>query len=54
MGAIEGQVNFAERTKVFGEAQFSDIVFVILKRILTDFIIDKKNIENTFPLTMVS
>jgi hypothetical protein len=47
-----GQIKIANRMRVYAEAQFSHIVFVIRKRTLTDFIVDKTHLENTFPVSM--
>ncbi|MEP7144120.1 MAG: hypothetical protein ABI707_14655 [Ferruginibacter sp.] len=52
LGAIGIQVKAAERIRVFAEAQFSHTVFVIHKRTLTDFIVDKQHVESTFPASM--
>jgi hypothetical protein len=52
IGAFGGQVKIANKVRVYAEAQFSHIVFVIRKRTLTDFIVDKKHLENTFPVSM--
>lgn len=51
MGAIGGQVKIADHLRFFAEAQFSHIVFVIRKRTLTDFIVDKQHMENSFPVS---
>ncbi len=51
-GAFGGQVKIANKVRVYAEAQFSHIVFVIRKRTLTDFIVDKAHLENTFPVSM--
>ena len=52
MGAIGGQVKLSGKVRVFAEVQFTHIVFVIRKRTLTDFIVDKQHIENNFPVNM--
>ena len=52
MGAFGGQFKIAERVRLFAEAQFSHIVFVIKKRTLTDFIIDKQHTENNYPVSV--
>ena len=52
IGTFGGQVKIADRMRVYAEAQFSHIVFVIRKRTLTDFIVDKIHLENTFPVSM--
>lgn len=48
MGAFGGQFKVADRVRVFAEAQFSHIVFVIRNRMLTDFIVDNKHTENNY------
>lgn len=52
IGTFGWQVKIADRMRVYAEAQFSHIVFVIRKRTLTDFIVDKIHLENTFPVSM--
>jgi len=52
MGAFGGQVKVAKNIRAFAEINFSHIVFVIRKRTLTDFIVDDKHIENSFPRNM--
>jgi hypothetical protein len=52
IGTFGGQVKVSEKIRIFAEAQFSHIVFVIRKRTLTDFIVDKKHLENTFPVSI--
>ncbi len=49
MGAFGGQVKVSRYVRAFAELQFSHIVFVIRKRTLTDYIVDSKSLENTFP-----
>lgn len=51
-GALGGQVKLAQRMRLYAEAQFSHVVFVIRKRTLTDFIVNKTHLENTLPLSM--
>ena len=51
-GAFGGQVKVSSKVRVYAEAQFSHIVFVIRKRTLTDFIVDKTHLENTFPVSV--
>ena len=52
MGAFGGQFKISERARIFAEAQFSHIVFVIRKRTLTDFIVDKQHTENNYPISI--
>ena len=52
MGAFGGQLKIANNIRAFAELQFSHIVFVIRKRTLTDFVVDKKHLENTLPVSM--
>ena len=52
MAAFGGQVKLADRVRLYGEAQFSHIVFVIKKRTLTDFIVDDRHLENNLPVNM--
>ena len=51
MGAFGGQVKIADRIRLFAEAQFSHIVFVIRNRMLTDYIVDNQHKENDFSLS---
>jgi hypothetical protein len=51
-GAFGGQVKIGKKVRLYAEAQFSHIVFVIRKRTLTDYIVDKTHLENTFPVSM--
>ena len=52
MGAFGGQFKLAEKVRVFGEVQFSHIVFVVKKRTLTDFVVNKEHTENNYPVSM--
>ena len=52
IGTFGGQVKIADKVRIYAEAQFSHIVFVIRKRTLTDFVVDKIHLENTFPVSM--
>ncbi len=48
MGAFGGQVKVGNNVRFFAEVQFSHIVFVIRNRMLTDYVVDEKHLENTF------
>ena len=48
MGAFGGQVKVGNNVRLFAEVQFSHIVFVIKNRMLTDYVVDEKHLENTF------
>ncbi|HMO61870.1 MAG TPA: hypothetical protein PKC39_12390 [Ferruginibacter sp.] len=48
MGALGAQFKIVKNVRAFAEIQYSHIVFVIKKRTLTDFIINKENIVNSF------
>ena len=48
MGAFGGQVKVGNNVRLFAEVQFSHIVFVIKNRMLTDYVVDDKHLENTF------
>ena len=52
IGTFGGQVKIADKVRIYAEAQFSHIVFVIRKRTLTDFVVNKIHLENTFPVSM--
>lgn len=51
-GAFGGQVKIANRIRAYAEVQFSHIVFVIRKRTLTDYVVDKMHIEGNLPVSM--
>ncbi len=48
MGAFGGQIKIADRVRLFAELQFSHIVFVIQKRTLKDYVVNKQHVENNF------
>lgn len=50
MGGIGSQVRVSERIRVFGEMQFSHIVFVVRERTLTSFKSDGRELVNTLPV----
>ena len=52
MGAFGGQFKIAERVRLFAEAQFSHIVFVIKKRTLTNFDVNNVPLEKNFPVSV--
>lgn len=52
MGAFGGQFKIAERVRVFAEAQFSHIVFVIKKRTLTNFEVNSEHLEKNFSVSV--
>ncbi|MEP7141891.1 MAG: hypothetical protein ABI707_03420 [Ferruginibacter sp.] len=52
LGAIGAQVKVADKFRAFAEVQFSHTVFVIHKRTLTDYVVDKQHIEGSFPVSM--
>jgi hypothetical protein len=48
-GAIGVQAKIAEKFRVFGELQFSHVVFVIAKRTTSSFMVNGKEMVNTLP-----
>lgn len=48
MGAFGGQVKVGNNVRLFAEVQFSHIVFIIKNRMLTDYVVNEKHLENTF------
>ncbi|MEO5894012.1 MAG: hypothetical protein ABIQ31_27385 [Ferruginibacter sp.] len=51
LGAIGAQFKVADKIRAFAELQFSHTVFVIHKRTLTDYVVDKEHLENSFPVS---
>lgn len=47
MGSVGCQFRLTESIRAFGEVQFSHIVFSVKNRVLTDYIVDGKNLTNT-------
>ncbi len=52
MGAFGMQLKVAERFRLFGEVQFSHIVFVVRSRSLVEFTIDGNDIKSTLPVSI--
>lgn len=51
MGGVGAQFRINKKMRVFGELQFSHIVFVVRKRTTTDFMVDGKNMLETLSLS---
>lgn len=49
MGAVGVQARIAEKFRVFGELQFSHVVFVIAKRTTSSYMVNGKEMVNTLP-----
>ncbi len=50
MGGIGAQFRVSEKVRIFGELQFSHIVFVVRERTLTSFKVEGQEIVNTLPI----
>jgi hypothetical protein len=51
MGGIGTQVRIQERIRVFGELQFTHVVFAVRNRVLTNYTVDGKEMVSTLPVS---
>ncbi|MDQ6901615.1 MAG: hypothetical protein M3139_01225 [Bacteroidota bacterium] len=51
MGGVGGQFKLSEKVRLFFEAQFTHVVFMVKNRILTNYQVDGKEIATTLPLS---
>ena len=50
MGAIGTQIKILERVRAFGEIQFTHVVFSVRNRVLTSYLVDKREMVRTLPV----
>ena len=49
MGSVGGQFRLSENVRAFAEIQFSHIVFAVNNRVLTDYMVNNKNLISSLP-----